>query len=398
MLALGDAVTTPKELVHSGLQLLAEDLRVASVSFFSNDAAYLSFPERNRPVGRPPEGHDAQSVSRRLRENGVRTLPVPILMAAGPAILLSSSALGAVGALSSGPERSFNAAMADFSARSRNRGFVHLLDDTNFVGRHRSPFTEPEHRWPIDDIPANDRHWFYLRHPADLAVLKSDAELGSSPISISHGLARAKVRGLRIAVDGYDVGPHEMGTQVAVLSAVEALIGVPSIREILVMMAGPVPPYARAILDDPKVQVAVAAPHRFPEFERCDVAHRMGNPNPGFDPNLWRCLADRVVVSVLDVIAYRIGAYHEDEKQWLEYREAIRRNVSGVDAVTVISEDVKRQVELERLPIDADRLETIRLGTEHLSGDEGVNIPVELVARGFVAEEFRALHRYRLLP
>ncbi len=102
-----------------------------------------------------------------------------------------------------------------------------------------------------------------------------------------------------------------MGTQVALLSAVDALARNPKVRELLVMMAGPVPPYAKAVLEHPKIQTAVAPPGRFSEFERCDIVHRMGNPNPGFQARLWRQLADRVIVSVLDLIVYRIGIYHE---------------------------------------------------------------------------------------
>ena len=133
-----------------------------------------------------------------------------------------------------------------------------------------------------------------------------------------HGLAVVKLRGLRVAVDGYDLGPHEMGTQVALLSAVDALARNPKVRELLVMMAGPVPPYAKAVLEHPKIQTAVAPPGRFSEFERCDIVIRMGNPNPGFQARLWRQLADRVIVSVLDLIVHRIGIYHENEVRWLE--------------------------------------------------------------------------------
>lgn len=388
VLAVGDGFRAAKELVSSAVRLLEDDVRVASVSFFSNDGGYLSFPQRNEPSRRPPEGQDEESVSRLLRERGPSVPPTPILTALGPVVMLSSSSLGSVGFLEAGPERSFNAVMADFSARARDRGFVHLLDNTNFVVRHRSPLTEPSAEWPVDDLPSKDRHWFYIRHPKDLAVLASDAELSSSPISISHQLGRAKVQGLRVGVDGYDLGPHEMGTQVAVLASVEALVRIPDIREIVVLLSNPLPQYARRVLEHPKVILEHVLPPQFPELERCDVVHRMAQPNPGFSVSAWRQLGDRVVVSVLDLIAYRVGAYHDNEDTWLVYRDAIRRGVSEADAVTVISEDVRHQVELERLPIDPDRLETIPFGTGHLTGEEQMDVPAELLARGFIAHEF----------
>ncbi len=38
----------------------------------------------------------------------------------------------------------------------------------------------------------------------------------------AHGLARTKVLGIRVAVDGSYLGPHETGTQVSILATVEA--------------------------------------------------------------------------------------------------------------------------------------------------------------------------------
>ncbi len=60
----------------------------------------------------------------------------------------------------------------------------------------------------------------------------------------------------------------------------------------------------------------------------------------------------------------------------------------AADAVVVISEDVKVQVELERLPVDPQRLHAIPFGTEHLTGDELTKMPGELLARGFVEGQF----------
>ena len=52
VLAVGDAVTLPDNFIGPALRLLADDLRVATVSFLSNDAGYeLPGQERSR---RPP--------------------------------------------------------------------------------------------------------------------------------------------------------------------------------------------------------------------------------------------------------------------------------------------------------------------------------------------------------
>ena len=102
VLAVADAVSLPDNFLGRALQLMADDLRVATVSFLSNDAGFLSFPVRNEPTNQPPEGHDANSVSRRLRELGPHEPPLPIPSAIGAAVLLAASALGAVGGLCPG--------------------------------------------------------------------------------------------------------------------------------------------------------------------------------------------------------------------------------------------------------------------------------------------------------
>ncbi len=150
-----------------------------------------------------------------------------------------------------------------------------------------------------------------------------------------------------------------------------------------------IPPYAAKVLSLPKV---VARAVNFDTLEglgHCDVAHRMVQPDQWFSVDRWRTVADRVVVTVLDMIAYRNGAYHEDTGKWLLYRDALRRvGATDADAVVLISEDVKVQVEMERLPVDPQRLHAIPFGTEHLTGDEPTEMPRELMARGFVEGQF----------
>lgn len=103
VLAVVDAVSLPDNFLGRALQLMADDLRVATVSFLSNDAGFLSFPLRNEPTNEPPPGQDATSVSRALRELGPHDPPTPVPTAIGAAVLLAPSALGAVGGFISGP-------------------------------------------------------------------------------------------------------------------------------------------------------------------------------------------------------------------------------------------------------------------------------------------------------
>ncbi len=388
VLAVGDAVTLPADFLGPALQLVADDLRVGTVSFFSNDAGFLCFPVRNEPALRPPEGHDPTSVTRHLREVGPHGPPTPIAAAVGAAVLLAPSALGAVGPLVAGPNNELVGALADYSARARAKGFVHLLDDSTYYVRHRGPGDAPHRMGTVDDLDQQERHWVFKTHPNEVEFVDHEARSPVSPLGLALGLARTKVLGMRVVVDGSYLGPHEMGTQVSILATVKALSLRRDVHQVVVALRHGIPPYATEILSLPKVVPRIVDFDTLAGLERCDVAHRLVQPDQWFSVDRWRTVADRVVVTVLDLIAYRNGAYHENAGEWLAYREALRAGVSAADAVAVISEDVKVQVEMERLPVDPERLRAIAFGTEHITGDEPTELPQELVARGFVEGQF----------
>ena len=347
ILAVSDAVTLPDPFLDRALDLIGEDPRIATVSFLSNDAGLLSFPIRNRPQPRPPEGHDANSVSRSLRGRGPQLDPTPIPTAIGAAVLLSASALGASGGLVTGEATRFEFSLAEFSARIRSRGFIHLLDDSTFYSRHRSPVSPPWEEETVDDLHPGDRHILHLAYPMEVPFVHEEAVASDSPVGLSLRLARAKVQGLRIVVDGSYLGPHEMGTQVSTLATVDALSQREDVREVVVAMTAPVPDYAQGVLSAPKIRVEPVSPGDLSPVGRCDIAHRMVQPDLGFSVAQWRGVADRVVVTLLDLIAYRIGSYHSTPEAWSAYRHAIRMGAAQADGVTVISNDVKDQVELE---------------------------------------------------
>jgi glycosyltransferase involved in cell wall biosynthesis len=388
VLAVDGAVTLPDNFLGRALTLMADDLRVASVSFFSNDAGFLSFPVRNGTSGRPPDGHDAPSVTRLLRELGPHEQPTPIPTAVGTAILLARSALETVGGFVPGPRAEYMGSIADFAVRARARGFIHLLDDSTFYMRHRAAGDVPHNIGTLDDLHPDERHWIHVLYPNEVEFVDHEARSQDSPVALAHGLARTKVLGLRVAVDGSYLGPIETGTQVSILATVEALSRRRDVREVVVALQSDIPRYAADVLSLPKV---TARPVNFESLEglgRCDVAHRLIQPDKWFSVDRWRATADRVIVTVLDLIAFRNGGYHENATEWLTYRNSIRRGVAAADAVFVISEDVKVQVELERLPVDPQRLHAVPFGTEHLTGDEPTEIPRELLARGFVEGQY----------
>ena len=75
MLLMTSPVLVPPMGLGTALDGLADDARVASVSFLSNAAGHLSFPQKNQPTQYSLEGHDETTLTRLLREQRAAARP-----------------------------------------------------------------------------------------------------------------------------------------------------------------------------------------------------------------------------------------------------------------------------------------------------------------------------------
>ncbi len=382
--ACDEPVLVPVDAFTPALEAMDLDLRIAVVCFWSNAAGYLSFPARNVGGSHQIENLDESGITDRLRTLGPATRPVPLPLARGPLSVISRSAVTAAGGLVADPFDSLDASIAEFGLRTSRRGFVTALDATTFVTR---PFDLAPH--PVDrlDDPVV-RKWLSLRHPFYAALYDRDRVDVESALGITHSLARAKVLGLTVLIDGSCLGPLEMGTQVNMINLVQALAERDDVRAVVVSIPGDVPAYATAAFAHRKVR-AVCNPHgEFPPGVRGDVVHRPFQPDSPLPYANWRKAAPRICVTLQDLIAYRNGAYHPDGAHWLRYRQHLSTAAWQADMVMTISLDVAECVRDEKLRIDADRLWPIALGTDHLSGDEPMRPPTVALQHGLAAREF----------
>ena len=384
LVVVNDTVVLPPEPFDQALAWMRDDLRVATVSFLSNAADFLSFPIRNLPIDRPPDGHDEVSVTRRLRDVGPAAVRTPIMYAAGAVVVVSAAALGAVGDVVAPASARFDIAIADFSIRARAKGFVDLVDTSTFVARPSDVAIRPI----AETLTPDDRGWLLHRHQSMVAFLDHERMSGDSPFAMAHQLARVKIEGMRILVDGSCFGPNEVGTQVATLHTIRALTERDDVREVLVALPGGVPAYAASVLTAPKVRAFHPPGGDLHAAGPVDIAFRPYQPVPGWELHRWRVAGVRLVVSILDTIAFHNGGYFATTAEWMAYRQTILDSVRASDAVTVISDDVAVQMAMHAFPIDADRVAAVPLGTEHLRGDDPTRLPSELHARGFTAGEF----------
>jgi glycosyltransferase involved in cell wall biosynthesis len=201
-----------------------------------------------------------------------------------------------------------------------------------------------------------------------------------------------KVRGLRVVVAGECFGPIQVGTQVATEHTIRALAAHADVAEVIVVVPGPVPDYAAETLTGKKVRALTVRSDDLrayqPDLTDMDIVFRPFQPTSGWDAGIWRLIGRRLVISVLDTIAFHNGGYFASSVEWLAYRENLRSCVGVADAVTVISDDVITQMRLHAFPIGDTRLHSIPLGTEHLDGGDATSLPCELLARGFTTGAF----------
>ncbi len=385
ILAVPGVAGFPSDALGRALDIVEADVRVATVSFFSSAAGFLSFPHPRTPGSNPVDDLDEELVTRRLRDVSPELGPAPIPYAIGPAVLLSSSALSAVGPLAELTDAVGEVVLVDFSLRARQKGFVDVVDPSTFCGRlsgvgrvHDAPLVEAELARSSSALPAL----------ADVVGLEAESDLAGSPLSIVHGAARVKLQGLRVLLDGSCLGPSEMGTQVQTVALIEALARHPDVARVSVALSQEVPVYARAVLGAPNVDARPVPDGDLSNFDKVDIGHQPFQPDGALDVDSFDGVATRSLVTMLDLIAYHGRSYHVAVDGWTGFRSRVRRAVSQADGVIVPSDDVLRMVQLERLPVDPHRLFMVPLGVDHLRGTEAEVVPAELVARGFDGEEF----------
>lgn len=377
-------VIVSQDAFDVALDGMAQDIRTATASFFSNNGNYLSFPHRNAPSGLTVNGHNEESLTRALRATNRGHDLVPIPVPAGAGILFSASVLRAVG-LPDPHAASPEIALIDLSMRASARGFRHVLDATTYIVR---PLVPGRHGDALNDEDA--RRWLHAKHPSFPALYDWARDSTSGPLADAIALRRATVFGMSVVIDGGCLGPYEMGTQSSILGQIGALAEHPGIRQIVVgTPGGRIPGYASRVLSHPKVIVCPEDGSTFPGAGDADIVHRPFQPSERLPFAHWRRIARRTVLSIQDLIAYENGNYFDTVDDWMRYRSAMVDSSAQADLVLAISHDTAVTIESAALPLGPNGVHVVECGTDHLR--KSVEIPVppaELVESSTAAEPF----------
>ncbi len=361
-------VLVPAGAFDRALEFVDSGSQIATISFLSNNAGYLSFPHRNSPTGLVPGGHDATSITTALRASRRRVGPTPIAVPAGSAVLVP----GVVARTMTGLRAAFgdpDAAVLDLALRAVSRGFYNALDSTTFL---TTPVAYNE-KADVRDDPAV-RAQLNRAHPFFPSLY--DLERGSRNVALADALhlRKAELMGVDVLIDGSCFGPYAQGTQVAVLANIYALTAHPLIGRVVVGLPEPSQPpeYTLTVLHHPKVTLCRYDGGNFPDAPTVDVVHRPYQPHGSLPLGRWQQIARRAVVTVQDLIAYNNGFYHPTSTEWIDYRNAFADTLLRLDAVIAISDDTQQAIRNAAILPYLSKVTVVANGTDHLSSMHGV--------------------------
>lgn len=385
LLVIDQPVSVAPSLLSHAAAKLVQDGRVATISFLSNAAGYLSFPYRNTPVPHGIGGMDEEAVTERLRELAPAPPMAPIPMPAGSAVLLALSPYRLCGATQPGRNSSIKLELAQVALRVARRGFSHLLDASTYVMTPWRQANAPLE--PIDDEQI--RHALHVEFREFPALYDQERGAIASPMAIALDLARAKVEGLRLLIDGSCLGAMEMGTQVQTVCLLDALSRRKDVASITVgVPGGTVPAYATKLMKHGKIAFCPEDRLHFSGAPQVDIVHRPFQPDAAIPWGRWRELGKRVIITIQDLIAYKIGSYHRDGQAWLGYRDHMKVAAATADGVVAISNDTLSVIAEERLRVDADRACVAKNGSDHLNPDDEESIPNGMIKAGLASRRF----------
>lgn len=376
------AIVSPDAFTRAR-KIIEDDVRVATVSFLSNDGDYLSTPHRNTPQLLVPSGMTEVTVTRSLRSEPLLEGAVPIPVPAGVVVAISATAVSSIGSVpGSAPTSEY--AVLDLALRAVRRGLQNVLDPSTYVVR----VPAPERQIEVLHDPVL-RAAIHERYPYFPALYDHARGSQEEPLAGALALARSAIEGISVLVDGSVLGPFEMGTQVQILNLIQALSQHPAIRSVAVGIAGPIPAYAEPYIQSPKVKVVQARDGDFDVTERYDILHRPCQTDGDTPWNRWREIASRIVITVQDLIAYNNGAYFPNSDAWLHYRENFRTSMKCADGVVAISDDVSSLLRAERMPVSSENTRVIWNGTDHdLVTSSPMAPPDEILVHGMEASSF----------
>jgi GT2 family glycosyltransferase/glycosyltransferase involved in cell wall biosynthesis len=334
------------------------DTNVASATALTNNGTIVSVPHRNRPQPNLPQGISFELSAARVRAYAPRLAPrIPTLV--GHCFYVRRGALELVGDFDETFAPGYGEEV-DFSQRCVAMGLQHVVADDVLV-LHRGGASldrDGEH----NPVQAEHEKVLRSRYPWYAPAVEDAESAPFSPLARSLASARRSLLGLRVTIDGRVLTPTLTGTQVNTLEFIHALWRMES-THLRVIVPPDLGGYAaNAFAEMPGIELATQAEAL--KREPDDIVHRPYQVSSVEDLQTLPRLGERIILTQLDLIAYRNPAYFRSPREWTRYRRLTHEALSLCDLVLFCTEEGSRDALADGL-IDDRRVRVVALGADH---------------------------------
>jgi glycosyltransferase involved in cell wall biosynthesis len=284
--------------------------------------------------------------------------------AVGPCVYVRREAIELVGPLDE--TLGLNAALEiDFAQRCLLGGLFHVAADDVVVGRLAgAPRPQPHAPGsPADGLTPE----LLERYPHLAESAAESAALGESSL-LAHALRAARGADARlwVTIDARALEGAVTGTQVHILELIRALADTATLRLRLLVRERRIDRQTLALLRSLPCTELLAEDDVDERTPRSTVFHRPQQAFAPEDVQLALRLGERIVLSQLDLIAYRNPGYFADADAWQAYRRASRHGMSAAERVLVFSEHTRRELIADAL-VEEQRIRVVAPGLDHRS-------------------------------
>jgi len=288
--------------------------------------------------------------------------------AGGPCVFVRRDSLELVGSLAESLELRW-ALEIDFAQRCLLTGLGHVAADDVLVqrlGAGDATGASVPPAWLLERYP-------YLSAPMPLA--------SSAVLAQALEVARGPRERLWVTLDARALEGAVTGTQVHILELVRALAATGRLRLRLLVREQKIDrPTLELLRGLPETEL-LAEDDVDETTPPSTVFHRPQQTFAPEDVQLALTLGERIVLSQLDLIAYRNPGYFADAEAWAAYRRASRHGMSAAERVVVFSEHTRSELLRDAL-VEDERIRVIAPGLDHRSQASPRRRPAALEAGG----------------
>lgn len=300
------------------------DDAIATATALTNNGTIVSVPENWTPAPSLPTGMSLTEAAAAVRSRSLRLRP-RILTAIGHCMYLRRSALELVGDFDLAFSPGYGEEV-DFSQRCLRSGLHHVVADDVLVF-HRGGASFAASGAPH---PAQGEHELLIaeRYPYYHETVRATQRDLSSPLVHALGVARRALTGLTVTLDARGAtGAHE----------------VEEVRSL-----------AAALEQTGRARVAVLTHATSEPTQRTDVIHRLFGFRDQGEVARLAALAERLIVSQRDLIAYQAPTWFASFGAWERHRSLIRLALAAADHVSFPTQLVRDEAVGEGL-VPAER-------------------------------------------